>query len=457
MDYSSRSFARDVAKRALGVSDHGMPRGPIRARALVGAHIARKAFDDVTLKHAPLTEVLRNAFGHLVFLEMARRNMGPESIIRGKHGFFPHIFMPSYHGSHFDEAMMRLAFPKLGPNILYFSITGACPCSCEYCFARAGGEAVDVGHEPTLRVAREIAAQNVPLVNISGGEPLSRFERLVESVRILSKSSEVRMFTSGIGLNDARLSQLEGAGLTGVFVSLDTTNPDEFDRARGYRGAFAAATRGLARCAEADMLTFINCVVGPSRFKDDSEIAAFLDFVAQIDARIVVNFLPQLATGRGSSADSFRHPSECEGVADRIIAVARNKGQPVGMLFGPVDRYMGCPGAGGKLLNVDIEGNVTVCISRASLGNILDEPFETIYGRYVQRCHRLKVGFFCSEVSSSSDDELLAPAQSQAALERFFRDLPDSEWQRTLDRFGWLLHRLAPPARTRESAPKGGQ
>jgi MoaA/NifB/PqqE/SkfB family radical SAM enzyme len=418
-----------------------MPAAGLAARAVVAFHLGRKALSAAAER--PLPAVMRAAVAEAAFFEIARRNFGWGSMIRGGNGFFPHIFMPDYAGPQFDEAMRRLVFPRRGPNILYFSLTGACPCHCEYCFAGAGGSAPpDLGDQAAVEVARAVAALRVPLVNLSGGEPLARYDRLLAVVRVLREASEVRMFTTGIGLTAPRLAELRDAGLKGVFVSLDGPDAEAFDRARQRPGAFAAAVDALRLCARAGMLTFVNTVVGAGRFGTAAEVDAFLAFVEGIDPRIVVNFLPMLATGRGASADSFGAPEQCDAVARRIVDAADARGRPVSMLFGRIDAFIGCPGAGGKLMNIDIEGNVTVCISRASLGNLLREPFPSIYARFVERCDRLKVGFFCCEVSTDGHGELLDVAESGRALERFHAGHVDAEWQTFVDRYGGLLARV---------------
>ena len=431
----------------------GMPEGPVRSRAVLAAELLRKATLSAVDRH-PLTDVARSALAEAIFLGIAHRTFGPTSMIRQEHGFFPHIFMPDYRGPVFDEAVRRIVLPGRGPNILYFSLTGVCPCHCEYCFAGAGGAATDLLDDGSvLEVARKVAELRVPLVNISGGEPLTRYSRLLETVRLLRAGSEVRMFTTGFGLTAERLTELRGAGLKGVFVSLDTDVPVKFDAARGKEGAFDAAVAALKLCSEAGMLTFVNCVVDRTRFSRRADIVSFLRFIEGIDPRIVVNCLPQLATGRGTEADSFRAPEECDGLADLIVQTARELGRPVTMLFGTVDRFMGCPGAGGKLMNIDIAGNVTVCISKAGLGNLLQEPFELIYARFVENCKELRVGFFCCEVGERGDGELLGEAASSEALRAFYDRNERASWQRMTDRVGWFFDRLlpatAPPRSTR--------
>lgn len=425
-------------ERASG-SAFGMPGGALKSRALLAAHLAGRVVDRVVVEPRKPLDLIRRAVVDAFFLETTLREFGANSMVRSRHGFFPHIFMPDFHGPHFDEALQRAALPGRGPGIVYFSVTGDCPCNCAYCFAGAGGGVRrDIGDEPVLEVARKLAELRVPLVNLSGGEPLTHFDRVVKAVRILDRGSEVRMFTGGFGLTAARLRKLRDAGLTGVFVSLDTDDAKAFDRDRGRPGAFAAATAALRLCADEGMLTFINCVVGRDRFHTTEEIVRFLRFVESVHPEVVVNFLPQLSTGRGAEAEGFREPSECHEVAERIVETGAAIGRPVSMLFGRVDTLLGCPGAGGKLLNVDIDGNVTVCVARASLGNLLEEPFERIYERYVRRCDRLKVGFFCCEVSEINEGELLEPAASHRALNDFFARNRNSDVQRSFDRFGWL-------------------
>ena len=425
----------------------GMPDGPLRSRGLLAAEVLARAAGGLRARQR-LSDVARGALAEAIFLEIAHRTFGPSSMIRQEHGFFPHIFMPDYRGPIFDEAIRRIVLPGRGPNILYFSLTGVCPCHCEYCFAGAGGAAADLlDDRSVLDVARKVAELRVPLVNISGGEPLTRYSRLLQTVRLLREGSEVRMFTTGFGLTEERLSELRAAGLKGVFVSLDTDVPALFDAARGKEGAFDAAVAALKLCSRAGMLTFVNCVVDRKRFAARADIASFLRFVEGIDPRIVVNCLPQLATGRGADADSFRAPEDCDGLAELIVQTAHELGRPVTMLFGTVDRFIGCPGAGGKLMNIDIAGNVTVCISRAGLGNLLEEPFELIHDRFVDACRELRVGFFCCDVGERGDGELLDRAASREAIRSFYERTEPAAWQKMTDRFGWFFDRLLPSAR----------
>jgi MoaA/NifB/PqqE/SkfB family radical SAM enzyme len=424
-----------------------MPSGALTSRVVLASHVARKAWARVWRGEASPGRSLVRLLADAVALETTRFTFGTQSMIRGAHGLFPHVFLPDYQGPCFDEAVLRLLEPGRGPNVLYYSLTGTCPCRCEYCFAGAEPTGRDLGDAVVLEVARAVALARIPLVNISGGEPFVHYDRLREAVRILSSGCEVRVFTTGFGMSGPRLRELRDAGLKGLFVSLDTEDAAHFDRTRGRVGAFDAAVRALRIAADENVLTFINSVVDRRRFPDRESVARFLRFVERIDPRIVVNFLPQLAAGRGVDADSFRAPHECEPTADLIVSTAREFGRPVCMLFGRVDTFIGCVGAGGRLMNVDIAGNVTVCISRAAIGNVLEEPFAAIYDRFRQSCTRLKVGFFCCVAGEGGEREVLPFESSLALLSRFYANTDDAEWQRVRERVGPFLARAYTPPR----------
>src|SRR5574342_622973 len=105
-------------REAVGVPESGMPPGPLGAPAVLAGHVLRKTLIRL-VRGLPIGIVARRALTDLLLLESIRRNFGAGSMLRGPHGFFPHIFMPAYHSPHFTEACLRAAFPGRGPNVVY--------------------------------------------------------------------------------------------------------------------------------------------------------------------------------------------------------------------------------------------------------------------------------------------------------------------------------------------------
>lgn len=387
----------------------------------------------------PLGLVLRRALFEAAFLEAALRTFGPAGMTFGQGRFFPLFLLPDYRGPHFDEALRRLALPGRGPFVAHLSVTGACASRCSYCYASAGGaNPPDLGDEQLLEVARVLVRRGVPLVNLSGGEPLARYARVEKLVEILAPSCEVRLATSGVGLTAARAAALRERGLQVVAVSLDSADPDTVNRVRGYRGAFDAAVEALRLASRAGCVTFATSVVGPSGFRTPDEVERLLRLVRAIHPDIAVNFVPMFATGRGADA-GVCDPAPWRPVAESIARVIREHGFCASVLRSPVEALMGCVGAGGKQLNIGIRGQVTPCISSAGLGNIVDEPFDAIYERFLGAARRLKRGFFCARGGAGAPSN----GRSLQLLDQFHRTSPDTFYQRVLDRherrIAWLF------------------
>lgn len=109
-----------------------------------------------------------------------------------------------------------------GPPLwLLFELTYRCPLQCVFCynpidFARHDQE---LATSEWLRVLREARALGSVQLGLSGGEPLLRddLEQIVTEARRLGFYSN--LITSGVGLNEKRLTDLHAAGLDHIQLS----------------------------------------------------------------------------------------------------------------------------------------------------------------------------------------------------------------------------------------------
>lgn len=122
------------------------------------------------------------------------------------------------------------------PYALLAEISYRCPLHCPYCSnptrARNDGE---LGTHEWTRVIREAAALGVLQIGFSGGEPLLRRDLpdLVRSAR--EANLYTNLITSGIPLDDERVSALRDAGLDSVQLSFQTDKTDLADEIAGAR------------------------------------------------------------------------------------------------------------------------------------------------------------------------------------------------------------------------------
>ncbi len=366
----------------------------------------------------------------------------------GQHGaFYPLTFLPDLHGPHFHTALRRLLVPALGPFVVHFALTGACPWQCQYCFSSAGGSgAPDQGDQALEQIAAQLASRRVPIVILGGGEPLVRFERALRHVEILATGSEVRLATSGSGFTVERARQLQHAGLRVLAISLDSDNRAAVDAQRGP-GAFATATRAIAASAQAGIFTLVTSVVARDAFASERDVDRFLRHVHTLHPGAVVNFIPAFATGRGAD-QGFRTPGEYAQMGERLTRAVRDGGHRAGVFYAtPIDRLVGCVGSAHRQVFVDIRGNLCACVSSASFGNLLTEPFDQVWQRLLDAPSRFKQGYFCSHVAERvAGDAVLGHAATLDALADFFAQTPDAGLQRLIDVAGPALAWLVPEA-----------
>lgn len=439
-----RTIAAWIARAADRARALAVPReAPLRTAALL-AHAASRAHARLTREGRSWPDALAVLALDSAMLEGAAMLFGPGAIIGDGGALLAPSFLPDYHGPHFHRALWRLLRPHEGPFVVHFSMTGTCPWTCRYCFASAGGPgAPDVGDD-VLRVASALAEQRVPIVILGGGEPLGRFERACAVIERLAGSSEVRLATSGSGLTRERARRLSAAGLRVLAISLDSSDRDEVDASRG-RGAFDTALAALALTGDATFDTLVTAVVSRRTFARPGAIEALLALVAATNPRAVVNFLPEFATGR--SADGFASPEEYAPYARELDRVIRSGPHRAAAFYSaPMERLVGCVGAGQRQLVIDTRANLSACVSGASFGNLLEEPFDTVWQRMRAAPSRLKRGYFCSSVNAR---EQALPHDEQTML-RALREFHDAHEDAWLQRVVSLLDRAL---EVRASAP----
>jgi cyclic pyranopterin phosphate synthase len=83
-----------------------------------------------------------------------------------------------------------------------------------------------LSYEEILEVAEQAAAIGINRVKITGGEPLVRrgVEQLIGMLKKVPGIEQVTLTTNGVLLEE-RCKALKAAGIDGINVSLDTTDP----------------------------------------------------------------------------------------------------------------------------------------------------------------------------------------------------------------------------------------
>lgn len=165
--------------------------------------------------------------------------------------------------------------PGAGPVVVW-EITRTCNLQCQHCYANAGPGRFEgeMTHEEGRAFIDDLAAFKVPVLLISGGEPLSRPDALELMEYATSKGIRVTLSTNGTLITPEVARELKRIGVGYVGISIDGT-PDVHDRVRRRAGAFARAMRGVRNCAEAGIRVGI-------RFTIHKDNVHTLPFVLQL-------------------------------------------------------------------------------------------------------------------------------------------------------------------------------
>jgi pyrroloquinoline quinone biosynthesis protein E len=133
------------------------------------------------------------------------------------------------------------------PYALLAEITYRCPLHCPYCSnSMQARNDHELSTDEWRRVIREAAVLGVLQIGFSGGEPLARRD-LAELVRAAREANlYTNLITSGVGLDDERVSALRNAGLDSVQLSFQSDAADLSDEiagARAHQPKLDAATK----------------------------------------------------------------------------------------------------------------------------------------------------------------------------------------------------------------------
>ncbi len=188
------------------------------------------------------------------------------------------------------------------PFTLAWEITRACALRCLHCRAEAQTKRhpMELSTEEGMRFIDQVAEMEVPILVITGGDPMLRKDLFELVSYAVSRGLYVSLSPSATKLvtGDA-LQRLGEAGLKMVHVSLDGYKPESHDAFRGFRGSFKSTMEIVQDLREEGIPLQIGTTV--SRFNYDD-----LDGMAELVNRLGITiwsvfFL--VRTGRGKTLE----------------------------------------------------------------------------------------------------------------------------------------------------------
>jgi len=172
---------------------------------------------------------------------------------------------------------------KRNINYLRISVTDRCNLRCTYCMPEEGIDWIPhnriLSLEEIAEVARVGAQLGINKIRLTGGEPLVRkgIIELVEQISNIEGINDLAMTTNGILLKKYA-KDLKKAGLHRVNISLDTLDPEKFNKITRV-GQLEEVLEGIQAAKQAGLFPVkINCVLTKATTETDkSELKVFCD------------------------------------------------------------------------------------------------------------------------------------------------------------------------------------
>ena len=196
---------------------------------------------------------------------------------------------------------------------LRISVTDRCNFRCTYCMPLDEYEWVDkkeiLTFEEITRLAKIFVQLGVDKIRLTGGEPLVRrdLDLLVGGISQLPGLSDLCLTTNGSLLAE-KVEALKAAGLKRINVSIDTLDPEKFQRitkrgdlAKVLEGLFAAKSCGL------DPIK-INAVI--ERGVNDDDIVGLVEFSRENG--FAIRFIEYMDVGNSNNWTSEKLVSKKE-------------------------------------------------------------------------------------------------------------------------------------------------
>lgn len=186
------------------------------------------------------------------------------------------------------------------PYLVALNLTRRCNLACAHCYLDAGARAAtdpeELGTDEVRALIDDIAALGgETMVVLTGGEPLLRRDIEPIAAHAAGLGLMVVVGTNGMALTRWRVATLQGAGVAGVGISVDSLDPERHDAFRGLPGGFARTMDGIDNCRRAGLGFQIHFTV-----TDDTagELDAMIAFARSCGA-IALNVFFLVGTGRG--------------------------------------------------------------------------------------------------------------------------------------------------------------
>ncbi|WP_016732751.1 radical SAM/SPASM domain-containing protein [Saccharolobus islandicus] len=284
--------------------------------------------------------------------------------------------------------------------VVTWNLTRKCNLKCLHCYINASPESEDGSTtEEALRLIDEMAEMKIPLIIMSGGEPLMRrdFFELASYARI--KGIKLALSTNGTLITESVAKKLKELDFSYVGISLDSYDPEFHDKFRGLNGAFNMTVKGIKNAINVGLNVGLRFTITA---RNIHQIDEYVKLALELGVKRIT-FYHLSASGRGKELREWMYtPEEYDSFINKMINYAiklsgkieieTTLGQFDGVYIAKklardeeeLEKYMkfveNSGGCGRKMISIYPNGDVYPCqfIDFYKLGNVREKPLKEI-------------------------------------------------------------------------------
>jgi Fe-coproporphyrin III synthase len=299
--------------------------------------------------------------------------------------------------------------PKRNPSgpVVIWNLIRRCNLRCKHCYSISTDVDFpgELSTDEIFTVMDDLKRFRVPVLILSGGEPLLRRDIFDISRRAKAMGFYVGLSTNGTPIDDTNIAAIAEVGYDYVGVSLDGIGPTH-DRFRRRDGAFDASLRGIRLCIERGIKVGLRFTLTQDNFRELPAVLELMDregadkfYLSHLNyagrgnkhrgddahfatTRAAMDLLFETAWAsieRGDGKQFVTGNNDADGVYLLMWAVRRFPNQ-VEHLRARLEQWGG-NSSGVNVANIDNLGNVhpDTFWWHYSLGNVRDRPFSAIW------------------------------------------------------------------------------
>ena len=292
------------------------------------------------------------------------------------------------------------------PTTVNFELTELCNVKCKHCYNPWRDESMGVNSiddEKLTRIIKEFSDAKVFHVILTGGEPMSNFDILVDAIKKLRENNITVSCNSNLILaTEEKARKLSDAGLDHILTSLPSLDPFQNDLIMQSKGSLRKIIDGIKSCIKNNIRVSVNMVItraNRTKVYDTAKFAAELGVQKFFLTRAVPPTYSQNIKLDESNPYFLNH-DETKKTLDDAIRARDEFGIKVGSLVSyplcfleDLEKYKdfvgrGCPSQSGHRMSINANGDLHVCVhEEEKYGNILETSIKEVYQSHMRGWH----------------------------------------------------------------------